>query len=107
VHCNSCLGVNKATGIETYYYKDDPSLKALASAIHSAVCSATGMRDIKATTANFKVLRDLDGTGIPAILLECGYLNHDSDRAKLLSEDYRKKLISGIIAGFKSYIEGN
>ena len=106
VHCNSCLVKNKVSGIETFYYKNEPSLKALASAIHSAVCSSTGMRSSRLTTGNLKVLRDLDGTDIPAILLECGYINHNSDRAKLLSEEYRKKLVSGILAGLKSYVEG-
>ena len=52
------------------------------------------------------VLRALTGSGIPGILLECGYINNSSDRAKLLNADYRKKLANGIVTGLKAYVEG-
>ena len=64
------------------------------------------MRDGNARKCGFMVLHLLQNTGIPGVLVECGYLNHSGDRAKLLDANYRKKLAAGIAAGLKTYVEG-
>lgn len=113
IHCNSNPRPNSVSGIETYYHMQELSPKALASAIHDGVCSVTGMcdRNIRSDRSlydnGFGVLRGLRGTGLPGILLECGYLNHSSDRAKLLDPAYRTKLVQGIVRGLKVYVEGD
>ena len=108
IHCNSCDVLDSANGIETFYFLKELSSTALAYAVQSGVCTYTGMKDRKAQpTSGLAVLRRLKDTGIPGILLECGFLNHSSDRKKLLSADYRSKLVSGVIAGFKAYVEGS
>jgi N-acetylmuramoyl-L-alanine amidase len=113
LHCNSNLVPNTATGIETYYHRDEPSPKTLAYMIHQGAIKYTGMRDRGALsdrvlpyTTGLGVLRTLTGSGVPGILLECGYINNSSDRARLLSEAYRSKLIGGVVAGLKAYVEG-
>ncbi len=112
LHCNSNLVPNSASGIETYYHMQEPSPKILACAIHDGVCKFTGMCDRNPRSdrslyeSGLAVLRGLSKTGIPGILLECGYINNESDRKKLLSSDYRAKLVAGIIAGLTAYIEG-
>lgn len=114
IHCNSTEGENTQSGIETYYHFQEPSPKMLAEAIHDGVCSSTGMCDRKARSdrslgyaTGLAVLRGLSGSGIPGVLLECGYINHSSDRCRLLDSGYRKKLVEGIIKGLRQYIEGN
>ena len=113
VHCNSNGSQNSATGIETYYHMQEICPRALAEAIHDGVCSSTGMCDRKARSdrslysSGLAVLRRLEGVGIPGVLVECGYLNNSSDRARLLDQQYRKKLADGIVAGLKAYIEGS
>jgi len=112
LHCNSNTLPNSATGIETYYHMQEPSPKLLAYAIHDGVCRSTGMCDRRPRSdrslhdSGLGVLRALENTGIPGVLLECGYLNNSSDRAKLLSPSYRAKLVAGIISGLKAYVEG-
>lgn len=112
IHCNSNSVANSASGIETYYHMYESSPRALAHAVHEGVCAATGMCDRKARTdrslysSGLAVLRHLSGSGIPGILLECGYLNSSSDRARLLNQAYREKLAAGILRGLKAYIEG-
>jgi N-acetylmuramoyl-L-alanine amidase len=64
------------------------------------------MCDRKSGGLGLMVLRLLQGTGIPGVLVECGYLNHSRDRAKLLDDGYRKKVADGIVSGLKAYIEG-
>lgn len=113
LHCNSNLAPGSATGIETYYHFQEPSPKLLACAVHDGVCKFTGMCDRHPRSdrslpydTGLAVLRRLTDTGIPGILLECGYVNHSGDRAKLLDPTYRAKLAKGIVAGLKAYIEG-
>lgn len=112
IHCNSNTSPGSASGIETYYHMQEPSPKALACAVHAGVCIHTGMCDRKPRSdrslygSGLGVLRRLESSGIPGILLECGYLNHAGDRAKLQDDSYRKKLARGIVAGLKAYVEG-
>ena len=112
IHCNSNGTLNSATGIETYYHMNGPSEKLLAEAIHDSVCVTTGMCDRKAHSdkqlynTGLAVLRGLEGTGIPGVLIECGYVNNSSDRCKLIDHEYQMKLAKGIVAGLKEYIEG-
>lgn len=112
LHCNSNYFPNKCSGIETYYHMTEPSPMALGYAIQAAVCAATGMKDGSArsdgrnSSKGLAVLRGLSGSGIPGVLLECGYINTDSDRAKLLDPTYRKKVARGVVEGLKAYIEG-
>jgi N-acetylmuramoyl-L-alanine amidase len=112
IHCNSNGIPNSATGIETYYHREEPSPRALGYSIHAGMCSFTGMCDRRARSdtslysLGLGVLRRLSSTGIPGVLLECGFMNHSSDHSKLLDDAYRKKLIGGIVAGLKAYVEG-
>lgn len=112
LHCNSNLVPGSATGIETYYHSQEPSPKTLACLVHDGVCKYTGMCDRRARSDNslydsgLSVLRTLSGSGIPGVLVECGYINNPSDRAKLLDAAYRSKLVSGIVTGIKAYVEG-
>lgn len=112
IHCNSNGTPNSASGVETYYHADEPDPRAMAYAVHAAVIKATGMRDMKARSdsrlyaSGLAVLRRLKGTGIPGVLLECGYLNHSGDRGKLVDANFRKKLAAGVVAGLKAYVEG-
>lgn len=112
LHCNSNVKPDSVSGIETYYHQQLPSPKLLAHAIHDGVCKTTGMCDRKVRSdrilyqSGLGVLRGLANSDIPAILLECGYLNHSSDRAKLKESNYRAKVADGIVAGLRAYIEG-
>lgn len=112
IHCNSNLVPNSASGIETYFHRQEPSPKILAYAIHDNVCKLTGMRDGRPRSdqslysSGLCVLRTLYGSGLPGILLECGYVNNSSDRAKLADSKYQAKLAAGIVAGLKAYVEG-
>lgn len=112
IHCNSNMRANSASGVETYFHMQEPSAKLLACAVHDGICVFTGACDRKARSdralyqSGLGVLRRLENTQIPGILVECGYVNNSSDRAKLLDSTYRTKLVSGIVAGLRAYVEG-
>ena len=113
IHCNSNGTKNSATGIETYYHLAEPSSRLLAEAVHDNVCTITGMCDRRARSdsslysSGLAVLRRLENTGIPGLLLECGYMNNASDCSKLGNANYRKKVAKGISEGVREYIVGN
>ena len=113
IHCNSNPTPGSATGIETYYHMQQPCDKALALSIHKNVCISTTMCDRKPRsdrslyTTGLAVLRHLEGTTIPGVLLECGYINHNADRAFLKDPIFQAKLADGIIKGFNKYIAGD
>ncbi len=113
IHCNSNGTLNSSTGIETYYHMLEPSSRLLAEAVHDNVCATTGMCDRRARSdrslyaSGLAVLRRLEGTGIPGLLIECGYVNNSSDCLKLCNSDYRKKVAKGIVQGLREYVEGN
>jgi len=112
IHCNSNAAPGSASGIETYYHRRDISGMLLADSVHAAVCAHTGSIDrrVRSDTSlystGFAVLRGLQGTTIPGLLLECGYLNHSGDRARLGKPEFHKKIASGVVAGLKRYVEG-
>lgn len=75
---------------------------ALQSAIHQKVLPVLGtynVRDRGMKTDDFQVLRDLQGSGIPAVLLEGCFLDNATDIEHLLGEygiDYEIAVTEGI-----------
>jgi N-acetylmuramoyl-L-alanine amidase len=113
IHCNSNMFPNSVSGTETYFHGWNPNSIYLAKMVQSAACESTKMSDRGArsdrrdtSSSGFKVLRLLDSTDIPAILVECGYLNNAEDRRKLIDPAFQGKLAAGIVEGLKSYIAG-
>jgi N-acetylmuramoyl-L-alanine amidase len=109
LHCNSNTVPESASGIETYYHFDQLSSKTLASAIHDRAIQKTGMKDKGARSdgtlydVGLAVLRNAN---VPAILLECGYINCTSDRSLLCDNSYRAKIAEAIVDGLRDYVEG-
>lgn len=114
VHHNSFLGTSY--GIETYSYNrlgnstnpmsnnTNRSLASgqLSSAIHKALIRNTGAYDRGTRTANFHVIRE---TNMPAVLLELGYMDYASERAKLVTDSYQNKLAQGAYEGIVQYFK--
>jgi len=113
IHCNSNGTLNSASGIETYYHMNGASERLLAEAVHNSVCATTGMcdrqphSDKQLYNTGLAVLRGLEGTGIPGILIECGYINNTADRCKLVDHAYQAKVAKGIVEGMRKYVEGD
>ena len=56
----------------------------------------------KVSQAPFFVLR---GAGMPAVLVEMGYLSSAEDAARLNSASYRERLVSSLAQGIVDYIQ--
>ena len=89
-------------GVETYVYLEkETKAMALAKAVHSSVVAQTGNIDRGVKSANFAVLRE---TNMPAILIECGFMDNAVDTPKILTDKYAKACAAGIVDGIvKAY----
>src|SRR5437762_6212724 len=85
-----------ASGIETYFYSRD-SLP-LASAVHYYVTGGAPSANRGVRRRGYYVLRK---TGIPAVLVECGFLTNPTEAAYAQSASYRQKLAEEIAAGVR------
>jgi len=96
VHCNS--NGPEACGIETLYKTDRGRHVALP--VHQALIVATGDRDrgLKQRTD----LYVLNGTRMPAILVEVGFISHPATEANLADALYLGVLAEAIALGLKS-----
>jgi len=110
VHCNSIGVPNKIAGTETYYHMSDAVCRELATSVQAAVVEATGMTDRGPRSdsrvyanGGFSVLRNAT---VPAILVELGYLDHWSDRTKLIDVEYQQRFAKGVMEGIRAFLEG-
>src|SRR5438445_11699121 len=85
-----------ASGIETYFYTRD-SLP-LASAVHYYVTGGAPSANRGVRRRGYYVLRK---TGIPAVLVECGFLTNPTEAAYAQTASYRQKLADEIAAGVR------
>lgn len=93
---------NQAEGFTTYYHS--AKSKDIAAAIHTQLAAKSPLHDRGLQEANYMVLRN---TYAPSILLELGYLNNDSDLAKMNTSSYRDYVAAAILKGLKTYYQLN
>lgn len=102
IHCNS-LEKGQADGIETYYAESkETDSQALAKAIQTNASEKTKALDRGVKTEDYVVVKE---TGMPAALIEVGFLSDANERELLQQEEYQQKLAEGIAAGVLEYLE--
>lgn len=115
IHTNAFNGISRV--IETYSYNKngnatvpivsnnyDRIIKsaALALSIQDALIEETGAYDRGDKEANFHVLRE---TGMPAVLVEMGFVDNAAERAKLKTDSYKNRIANGIMHGIEEYFD--
>lgn len=97
LHADSTETANEATGITTYYYygKNEELAQTIADGFSNLPLDS---RDI--AYGNFQVLRE---NLQPAILVEMGYMNNDSDLAKLVTDSYQEKFAESLTTSLTTY----
>lgn len=108
IHRNA-VGAEVAKGVETHIYNASYSSKetcrSLAQKVNSKLV-AVGFADRKVKESNFHVLRE---TKCPAILIECGFIDHSVDNAIFDSKftEIARAIASGCLEQIgKSYNAG-
>lgn len=89
-------------GAEVFYYPESEKSKLLAECILDELRSfynTPPKRTIK--TSNYYVLRN---AGIPAAMVEVGFLSNPDDRSRLINSDYQELLAKRISCGIVKYL---
>ncbi len=108
IHYNAATGIwGSANGTETYHHPSSSRGQKLAELIQKELIAETGRRDRGVKSANFQVLRE---TTMPAVLVECGFMDSLVEACLMLDEEYQTKcaraMAKGICAYFgKVYVE--
>ena len=101
IHANALTGEwGPHGGIETYHYPNSQKGKQAAEIIHRHLLHGTPLVDRGVKTANFYVLKH---TKMPAVLVECGFMDNIFEAQLLLSGAYRKECAVEIAQGICEY----
>lgn len=76
----------------------------LAECLQQHVCRVTKTADRGIKERNYAVVSQ---TSVPAALVECGFLTHPTEAAKLKQEAYQKQLTAGLVAGILQYLKAH
>lgn len=109
IHNDSSPRSNAASGTTTYYHRDDAKSRRLAQAVQDAIVAVSGLPSRKALSDSVLYangLAVLRSSKMPAILVEVGYINNDSDRKKLIDPEFQQTVADAIAQGVANYCEG-
>jgi len=107
IHYNSAPNA-QAHGIEVYYYdsekdkKRSKKSKTAAGDVLDYAAVQTGAKARAVKHGNFAVIRE---TGMPAILVECGFLTNDEEAHNIKTAAYMKRLAAGIAKGLRHTLD--
>lgn len=109
IHCDSNPRPNSVSGTTIYYHKDNADSRALGQAILNEMVKVSGLpsRGVRSDSMLYPSgLAVLRTSQMPAVLIEVGYLNHATDRAKLIDPKFQERIAEAIARGLKKYVEG-
>lgn len=89
-------------GAQVFYYQGSSQGKLLADSIQSALIKGldpSNNRQAKANT-DYYLFRD---NPYPTVIVECGFLSNEEEKAKLQTSSYQKKAADCIYQGLKEY----
>ena len=107
IHCDSSGGQNTHSGTTVYFHAQNDTCRQMAADIGRRVSEAAGIgyNGIKSDTIRFATgFGVLRGSMMPAVLVETGYMNNDTDLAKLRDDATQQKIAEGITAGLKDFL---
>ncbi len=98
IHVNSSSVPPKKGGAEVWYYPGSEEGRTLASIIARKIGAERGVK-----AGRFYVLKH---TRMPAVLIECGFINVEQDRQRLCDPAYQEWLADRIVEGIEAYLNG-
>lgn len=96
---------SKLSGMQVFYSQNHEDSRVLAQFIkyvNSELLDSKNKRDIKPAGSEIMVL---DSLGIPAVLVECGFLSNTAEAKRLSGDEYRQKLALVIYRAVFDYLE--
>lgn len=98
VHHNAGIDGGKGGGIVAYTYtKIDKETEAWQKELYNSLIKHTGLKGNRAQPLAKADLAECRLTAMPAILLECGFLDSATDSKIILTEEYAEKCAEAIV----------
>ena len=98
VHHNAGIDGGKGGGIVAYTYtKIDKETEAWQKELYNSLVKHTGLKGNRAQPLAHADLAECRLTAMPAILLECGFLDSATDSKIILTEEYAEKCAEAIV----------
>lgn len=99
IHINAAEN-KKATGTESFSFKEGTEGEKLAKSINDNLVKAIGLPNRGVKVANFAILRE---TNMPAALTEVSFISNPSEEALLRDEAFIDKVAEGIARGMVEF----
>ena len=93
------------SGTQVFYSSNNDKSRVLAGSIRNSVVSLLqndNTRELKPTNSDIYLL---DNATVPAVIVECGFLSNDEERANLLDSGYQSEMAYSIAMGVLEYID--
>lgn len=108
IHFNA--GDERARGLEVWYHDDDPKGKKFAEIVESDMRKVATSRGVKRDTARYRtgfcVLRLCSQWGIPAILVEVGFITNYEENKILQTDNERQRLMQTLASAIDEFMKG-
>ncbi|MCW0221038.1 MAG: N-acetylmuramoyl-L-alanine amidase [Prosthecobacter sp.] len=98
IHYNYSRG-GSGNGVETFYHFSKGY--TLAAYIQAYLVQRTRMTNRGVKNASFHVIRKTERN--PAVLVECGFVSNPTERARMLTGEFRARIAEGIAQGIIAY----
>lgn len=101
IHANALNGIwGNQQGVSTFHYPGSILGKKAATAIHNHLKQGTQQKDRGIIAKNFHVLRE---TKMPAVLVECAFMDNLREANLLLTDAFREECANEICKGICEY----
>lgn len=101
IHHNAGVNGGKGGGVVVYTYSELG--KKRAQALYDSVIASNGNKGNRAKHVNYASFTVLKKTKMPALLIENGFMDSQTDIKFLDTDDYRDKTVTGILNFFHEY----
>lgn len=98
IHHNAGIGGKTGGGIETYTYtKANKKSYEWQDALYNALIKHTNLKGNRSDGTRQKNLHELRESNMPAVLIECGYMDSATDVPIILSEAFAQKVAAACV----------
>lgn len=99
IHHNAGIKGGKGGGVMAYTYtKVDNVTKAWQKELYNAIIKNTGLKGNRSTPLASANLHECRETKMPAVLLECGFMDSATDVPIILTDDFADKVASACVS---------
>lgn len=99
IHHNAGVNGGSGGGVMAFVYnKASAKAKEWQKELYNAIISKTGLKGNRATPLASANLHEVRETKMPAVLLECGFMDSKTDVPIILSEDFADKVAAACVS---------